>query len=419
MRISMNISYSKRIDQWIEDSPSKAVVYEELLEKQKNGDFRRTRTFYDLHQEGKLIDFTRMESMEFASTIDKILSSMNSFYGDNWEVYLSPTFSLHDQIPEYYTIHILILYPELTITSSSGGQHFCKDFIVEFTLLYNELAGEVSFSPPRGTKAKYSQEEALVSYTHSHISPHVLGLENIFKTQSFCLGNGTDIANMIIDFAEPEYTFEQEIFEMYLTLIDALVAWESIDGGPYIRMSSISTRTNVNRTLDPDNQIRFSIYTPQVFEIIRGWSASEPEKLGINFRLNGNKLIISNDETFENFLKEAILECNDVSRNTLYIKSGEYYFAYNTAPDTINQNRLDDSYAILGNGERCSLWFQGREVVYEIYESAENSEITDSVEGFKILPKFKKYVINELEKLLYEKRNRKSIIKRYYKDLYA
>jgi hypothetical protein len=151
------------------------------------------------------------------NSIANLLSAVNKYYDS----------SLVDITNDY----IMILYPELTIENSHGKKHKIKDLYVKLLLHSNGYIHRID-----GFRGKISTIEFECGYSHSHLSRQLF---DNFK--SFCLGEDTPMSSMM-----GKFFLDEDEALLFLALLDSYLIWESLEGGPYIRMEEVKNYTSQN-----------------------------------------------------------------------------------------------------------------------------------------------------------------------------
>lgn len=128
---------------------------------------------------------------------------------------------------------IVIHFPELRITNSKKQSHDIKDLFVKFKFRWiNNDDGDddsVLFVGMTGTRSTFTFAEYYSGYCHSHL-PGTCSGWGIFCTGSSAfqiIRSNLQLSASVDDFYMLFYSLEK-----YLT-------WESLEGGPHIRMESI------------------------------------------------------------------------------------------------------------------------------------------------------------------------------------
>lgn len=129
-------------------------------------------------------------------------------------------------------IPILIHFPEVTITNEYNDSLLVKDLYIKF---YIHLNGYLSFDNFLITRTTFTYAQLNSGYIHSH-APRFTNTP-IFKNP--CLGEGP-IKNTTTNL---QLEYDSNLWNLFCIELDQYVKTESITGGPYIRMTSLSTNT--------------------------------------------------------------------------------------------------------------------------------------------------------------------------------
>lgn len=119
-----------------------------------------------------------------------------------------------------------VYFPQINITNSKNEKHTITDFYVKIE--FNADKKLISF---KGARSSVTYSEYSASYVHSHN----FSRKNFHEFSSFCFGE-TDMA--ILDRALRNQFSELNLKKLLLQL-PLYLEWESLEGGPYIKMSSI------------------------------------------------------------------------------------------------------------------------------------------------------------------------------------
>lgn len=197
--------------------------------------------------------------------------------------------------------HILIHFPAFTITNSKNARHDIKDLYIR--LQYNH-PNKVFSGGYDGARTSITKSELNGNYAHSHL-PSITDT-SVGAFSGFCLGRST-LSYLLSDLATLEMKEEklEDIklkFLLVLMEIENYLQWESLEGGPYRRMSNINSGNlssigHRNTSIEIRNimsaiwhNIEKGIYKPQ-----------------IKFNHKGLLEVINND----GFLEEISKYCED------------------------------------------------------------------------------------------------------------
>lgn len=129
---------------------------------------------------------------------------------------------------------IYIRFPEIEIMNSRNEKHKIYDLIVKLTITFGGYTN-IEFE---GLRLTLTPEEINSGYSHSHLERSSFG-----KYSHFCLST-SDFSILISNISVSSTVTNWELFFMS---IEKFISWESLEGGPYV---SLSTITQVNPTHD-------------------------------------------------------------------------------------------------------------------------------------------------------------------------
>lgn len=182
------------------------------------------------------------------SNLNNIKDSLESYYPDHWDLKINyneieeivkncknkdeilTKVSLYDV--RYVDVYeIIIHFPEIVIKNSRKEEHLIRDLYIKINLNMN-FQSTNSGSYFRGCRTTITYAEYQSRYSHSHLPRIRLG--EGFK--GFCLGD-TTLATLC---ARLTHSFDEESFDLLLQSLKSYVSWESLEGGPYIKISELS-----------------------------------------------------------------------------------------------------------------------------------------------------------------------------------
>lgn len=142
---------------------------------------------------------------------------------------------IHDAKSNTFAAHIL--FDEITISNSHKKTHCIKDLVVKIPFSYDKHKDAIKVSQAiLGTRLTNSYSEIKSNYKHSHLPSN--GVEQRFN--DFCLG-ATDVNIINTDL---KLNFSESKYLLFLNMLTAYVSWESLEGGPYIKLEGVSARGN-------------------------------------------------------------------------------------------------------------------------------------------------------------------------------
>jgi len=149
---------------------------------------------------------------------------------------------------------IIIYFPKVEISNSEGRKHKIYDIYVKFTFDDNCALKR----KPGFMRSTYTPEEFNINYAHSHISTsYVSSLKNrgILWGEA-CFGGGTTINSLLTQWQCNSHKLYIEQWMQVLITIDIFLEWESLEGGPYVKMEYIQRDRSLNYPRDLSNYIR-------------------------------------------------------------------------------------------------------------------------------------------------------------------
>lgn len=194
---------------------------------------------YDLRLVSKKHGVTPLPKTTFTQQYPFVKQCLEDMYGENYDI-----------IEEEYVLNrlkadIILKFPEVTIRNSNNESHKIKDLYVKIQYRNNRLVRELE-----GFRGVLSAKEYKAHYAHSHLSSSNTHTD----WTDFCLGSGTETGFLL---AECQESFTEDNFIRLLAMIDSYVEYESIEGGPHIRMSDMNTsRRRGRRTYDSSSEYR-------------------------------------------------------------------------------------------------------------------------------------------------------------------
>ena len=155
-----------------------------------------------------------------------------------------------------------IRYPKKVVKNQYGEEHTIYDFILTLSLYVNNTV--LCFYGLIGNRGALTKAEYDANYLFSHCS-------RSHSNATFCFGSGPlyqSVNNImsVNDFLNPTEK-DKKNFEKFLILFDSYLEWESIEGGPYIKMREIGTSKKTRYNIDNSVINRAKIFIKSVFDI--------------------------------------------------------------------------------------------------------------------------------------------------------
>ena len=306
--------------------------------------------------------------------ISEMITSLNSIYKDRWSFRF---LDLHS-FPQ-----ILIYFPEFTIKNSSGDTHKILD-------LYVVLKPVLCSNGPNfgnsiyGFRTTLTDKEYSSGYIHSHIISTDVYFEhfslNDYAYKSFCLGSSEVID--IMQILNNSSSFDKNMFELLLLTLDTYVKWESLEGGPYIRMSTIDfDRSGSSHIFVPTQHKEDAIYLiERSINVRKNWEYVHN---------NGTIKVVYSDD-FVNSLKKLFMDNNYT--HLFCTKKGDRY--YYLSDSGYNIPRVLSKYIL----------FRGTEKYLKIKNTlVRNMKSNINIEALEIHPTLLDIIENDISKKITKK----------------
>lgn len=240
--------------------------------------------------DGKGVRRRAVELVQKRNQKEALEKILNKIYGDNWEIKTLSDFkkdfpySVFEDSTSSFVL--TIRYDKIIIKNTNNEKHTIYDLFV--CILLNS-----DFTPYDsniyGFRTSKTQIEYNKCYNHSHLS-----VDEILKIRKFCTGAGVIDDYLVItkglDIIKNELTFET-LFET----LNSYLEWESLEGGPYIRISELYSVNN-------------SIYTPSKIVIKKLLTVFKQFNVNLPILITSNKEININEDKLLSIIISLIKE---------------------------------------------------------------------------------------------------------------
>lgn len=262
--------------------------------------------------------------------IEQLIPILDNVYGNNWDIqfeFINPSldymdYELNTENPKHkynglvpYTMNIIIHYPEITITNTFNLEHTIKDLYVRIPMFICNLrktsSGEGSYNKPfikkiEGSRFTCNKLEYLSGYLHSHLNKRSK-YDFCEEFYEFCIGEGpmTLLVGQLNELLSEIPTrsnnlkLDLNLFELYFRHINNYVKWESLEGGPYIRIEKINYVNKLNINLnyrDSDLRYIFNFFKSKIKDL----------ELNFTFNINNELINIVINDTFYNIINNIL-----------------------------------------------------------------------------------------------------------------
>jgi len=276
-------------------------------------------------------------------------------------------------------IQIIIHYPEIEITNSTGTKHIIKDLYIRHHFVNTEAMG-IQLAGQAALKTTYSNGEIQRSYLHSHISNNGLGS----WSNSFCFGS-TTFAQFIQNVRQRGEMNQADIYQLFFGM-DEYLKWESIEGTPYNRLNDIMEFTSESYSVSYSNDLAEKAYAHVVQNL-------ENFEYSITMRNNEVRIEITTslESALSNFLETS-------GRKDLILR------VHNGSPvRVVSAGRSNSRY----NNTRLDFTFKGARQVLKVDYDRGSPEAIERLHPLRVYPQFyiavKVKLENKFETFLSEK----------------
>lgn len=135
---------------------------------------------------------------------------------------------------------LILHYPEVKLSNSENKSHTIRNLFVKLAKTSDEYRCHLY-----GLRATVTKQEYGSGYSHSHLEASNIGI-----WKEFCLG-----ISELSELLRENFFKSKEHFEYFLEVLWSYLSWESIEGNPYIKLSTISGFQQLEvRDFTRDNQ---------------------------------------------------------------------------------------------------------------------------------------------------------------------
>ena len=407
----------------------------ELEIEKRTGDWRKTSNFYDKLMNNKIAFIQEFRSeagesgtrfrdcsgkeVEIANQFDAILTVLNEKYVENWDIHYE--LAKENRLLPY----IVLRYPEVTIENQFEKNHLIKEIYIYIPLIINDNFQLIA-TDIRANRFEYTIEEWYSGYRHSHLPTRstIKTANEMYYANSFCMGSGTDLDNLINEiFLDSYYTFNSIAFETLLYNIDSLLEWESEEGVPYIRISAISLSNSENQKTIP-KEFSESICEEYIEEkMIRNLELAPSYFSDVKTTISDSKLSIVIDQEFIDMLIPRLARQAFGSKDNHFLvtlnldenaSASTHYLAYEEAVEIPQTQEIIDS---LTNDDGEKVYFIFRDIERYVEITSTDTVYQTDERTYNIHPSFLKHFTNIFNKYINEKAITRSLIRNKIKSL--
>lgn len=323
---------------------------------------------------------------------------VNEIYEGHWDVKIEVDI---DDGKILFPVESLVIYfPEVNISNSSGREHTIKDLFIEVDFGYNSDKRRLKISGIAGGRMTQSYAEWSSDYMHSHLSTRKIKTSTLAEApfyQEFCTGSG----NINIYSADLNMEgFSEERLLRYFMQISTLVSWESLEGTPYRYMKNISVKSSglrhaPGRRNRPSEAEAYALYDLTIEKYKHNKKIPE-----LGFIFTGLHYEVQDNKKLDDFLLFAV--DNERTRRD--------HLCYYEVTTGIHYNyEVEEETAVAPNIKKFYI-FQGVEIKFHIEANPEQIKVE---RDYIIHPDKKEYIKKILKYEINCKAIRQGTINRY------
>ena len=286
----------------------------------------------------------------------------------------------------YVNLRITIKFDEVEMTNRNEISYFINNLFVRFNISSIGVISKL-----QGTRSSISYEEYKTNYIHSHLPR---GITNLGRFTGFCIGENSELTIAQAYFNESVINKSNiyESFLFFLNQIEAFVKYESLEGGPYVKIEEVYKQIKINNKptrIDFSNLNSIAVDYLETFKYLTKKDLSEiiDETCAVE-----NKVHIMNEHKFKSIL---------FSNNTvqlIYNNISNHYFkellvlTYNGKDVTTANKDLILNLSSISNNK---FEFNGEKII-PIVKS--NSDFDTSKIKYDLHHSFKNYIVQHVKR---------------------
>lgn len=301
--------------------------------------------------------------------------SLTEMFDDNWDIVETIT-------NNKYALSLVLKFPEITIKNGRAGKKTLYDLFIKVEFDENlTVTGRM-----QGRRGAITYSEYISGYRHSHLPSSSCSsedMENMCGWKDFCLGN-SEMSAIQRDWQVDRNSIAGELFsiiqfELFMYQIEAYAGWESLGGGPYIRMENVHNYEGVTKL---NNRLLNNIYGNDIKNL---------KEFKVSFDNSKNKFIVDLEEL------EATLTKMDISVDRVQkTRDGSYIYSNNSSLQLILSKISEQNIKFLVEDEGSNAFlFRNKPAPTYILDYAVKEDTSTAEEV--VHPDLTKYFSNKLE----------------------
>jgi len=303
--------------------------------------------------------------------------------GDRMQDYVDNTEYWHFKKLKVTGLSIVIHFPKINITNKNKQVHELLDLYVslDFTDWGEKTLNMLSV---KGTRGTVTIAEAVSKYRHSHLPRMPFKGMTMGAFINFCTGT-SDLVNTMSMY-NMKNDFDETIFELLLHQVEPHVSWESLEGGPHVKMAD-----SLSQAEDYGKNINIGALE-EAFgsEFVDALEIKSSLAMNIDWKFVNGRYTIVDNEKFETWLTKVV---SDAFRGCGIPGDKTLMLLYKDAQGNYFQRKDDFDKTLLQEYPKHFIPFKGEAIPFKII--GEVKEVTNVTQYAH--PKIKKYVKYRLE----------------------
>lgn len=363
------------------------------------GKTRKTRWIYKLASKNLFDSIFMSEDnpIQFGTDIDNIISEANLHHKDNWDFVILPSNSGTVK----FELYLAIKYNEVEIINSKGESHIIRDLFLFLRIKKRRIEDHLYIDNVLGSRMTLTNLEEELGYLHSHLRTNRNFISaNYWKIPGeFCFG-GAEI-NSTLD--SLYVSFNREMFSLLLVLLDGFVAWESLEGVPYINLNAVNKERQSKISRLKGLKAYVPRHTPDSIDFLINELVPPMNEEGLPIEIKNSQVYLDSEKfqiKLNRYAREFLSEFNKKTFLTKFIE-GRYY----SYSGEISQN-IAQILEVNNHKEDVGFYFRGeltspKLIVDPEITATDFSEHMENIEEYSIHPDIAEELQRKVENMIF------------------
>ena len=162
------------------------------------------------------------------------------------------------QVMDENNILLLLYYPEIRITNTTGADYIIKELYVILKFVKKEAIflgrTRMCLADIDITRTKLTLDEIFGNYVHSHYSPNL---------NNACLGKDTPLKELETNLRRGDFSY----LTSFLVQLEDFLGWESLEGNPYYFFSTLPNSLSSFYRVEKDSTLSKRVNTRDMRDV--------------------------------------------------------------------------------------------------------------------------------------------------------